>query len=575
MRIVTNQTGGAVPPAREYDAIVVGSGMTGGFAAKELCERGLRVLVLERGPALEHGRYPTEFTQPWEFSNRGRGDRPLYESDYPIQSRNYAFGEATQHLFVNDRLHPYLNPEDKPFRWIRGYQLGGRSLLWARQCYRWSDLDFEANARDGHGVDWPIRYRDIAPWYSHVERFIGISGQAEGLPQLPDSEFLPPMEMSCAEQFLKQGIERAYPGRRMTIGRVANLTRAHEGRAPCQYRNQCERGCSFGAYFSSLSATLPAAQRTGNLTVVTDAIVHSVIYDEQRGRAEGVRVIDANTREDREFRGRLVFLCASALGTTQIMLNSTSRRFPNGIANGSGTLGHYLMDHPKDAGARAVVPGFEDRYHYGRRPNGIYLARFRNLRAPDSDGLDFVRGYGYQGDASRGGWGRGTGSAGLGVELKQRLREPGPWTMWLGAYGEQLPRYENHVELDSRQTDGWGIPLLRIHCAWSDNERNLLRDAAAQAAEMLEAAGCRDIRPFNDPSPPGFSVHEMGTARMGRDPRTSVLNAYNQAHEVPNLFVTDGACMTSSANQNPSLTYMALTARAADHSVREMKRGNL
>lgn len=561
--------------ADEYDAIVVGSGITGGWAAKELCEKGLKVLVLERGYALEHGEYPNEFKQPWDLEHRGWGNRERYETEYPIQSECYAFGEATEHFFVNDRQHPYLNPPDKPYRWIRGYHLGGRSLMWGRQCYRWSDLDFEANARDGHGVDWPIRYRDIAPWYSYVERFVGISGRPEGLPQLPDGEFLPPMDMNCAERFLKQRIESAYPGRRMTIGRVANLTRPHEGRGPCQYRDQCHRGCSFGGYFSSLSATLPAAQRTGNLTIVTDAIVHSVIYDEQRDRASGVRVVDRVTLEEREYFGRIIFLCASTLGTAQIMLTSRSSRFPDGIANGSGTLGHNLMDHPYLAGASADIPGMEDEYFYGRRPNGIYFARFRNLTAPDSDKLDFVRGYGYQGGASRGGWDRGTGTAGIGAELKRSLREPAPWTMWLGGWGEQLPRHENYVELDPEQTDQWGIPLLRIHCTWSDNERRMMDDAANQGAEMLEAAGCTNVQPFNDMPPPGFCIHEMGTARMGHDPETSVLNAHNQAHEVPNLFVTDGSCMASSACQNPSITYMALTARAADYAVEEMKRLNV
>ena len=559
----------------EYDAIVVGSGISGGWAAKELCEKGLKVLVLERGYALEHGQYPNEFKQPWELEFRGRGDRLTYDEEYPIQRLCYAFGEATQHLFVNDREHPYLNPEDRPYRWIRGYHLGGRSLMWGRQVYRWSDLDFEANAKDGIGVDWPIRYSDIAPWYSYVERFVGISGRAENWPHFPDGEYLPPMEMNCAEEFVKAGIERAYPDRLMTIGRAANLTRPHEGRGQCQYRNQCQRGCSYGGYFSSLSSTLPAAQRTGNLTVVTDAIVHSVIHDPETDRATGVRVIDARTMEDREYSARVIFLCASTLGTAQIMLNSTSERFPEGIANGSGALGHYLMDHPFQAGANAEIPGMEDQYYYGRRPNGIYIPRFRNLEGSDSDGLGFLRGYGYQGGASRGGWGGGAGRPGLGADLKESLREPGPWQMWMTGFGEQLPRYENHVSLDPEQTDKWGIPLLRISAAWSDNELRLLTDAAEQAAEMLEAAGCVNVRPFNNPSPPGFCIHEMGTARMGRDPGTSVLNGHNQCHEVPNLFVTDGACMASSAHHNPSITYMALTARAADFAVEELKRRNL
>ncbi|MDP9349855.1 MAG: GMC family oxidoreductase [Gemmatimonadota bacterium] len=569
------KSGSAGSRSQPYDAIVVGSGISGGWAAKELAEKGLRVLLLERGPNIEHRKYPTEWMQPWQFAHRGRGDRPLYEEEYPIQSQCYAFGEATQHLFVNDREHPYLAPEEKPFRWIRGYHLGGRSLMWGRQVYRWSDLDFEANLRDGHGVDWPIRYKDVAPWYSHVERFIGVSGEKRGLPHLPDGEFLPPWELNCAETALKEGVEGKFPGRVVTPGRVTNLTRDHNGRVRCQARSQCERGCSFGAYFSSLSSTLPAAHATGNLTLVTDAIVESVLFDEQRGRAAGVRVIDRETKQDREYFGRLVFLCASTIATTQIMLNSKSRRFPDGIANSSGVLGHYLMDHPFQAGATGKLPGMEDQYYYGRRPNGIYIPRFRNLRGGDSDGVGFVRGYGYQGSASRSGWGRGAWSPGIGVQLKEKLRQPGPWEFWLGAWGEMLPREENHVALDPVQKDQWGIPLLRISCSWSDNERKMMADGAAQAAAMLEAAGCTDVSAYNNLPPPGFCIHEMGTARMGRDPKTSVLNAYNQAHDVPNLFVTDGACMASSANQNPSITYMALTARAADYAVGEMKRGNL
>jgi choline dehydrogenase-like flavoprotein len=565
----------SAPPASEYDAIVVGSGISGGWAAKELCEKGLKVLLLERGEMLVHGKYPNEFLQPWQFHHRGRGDRLLYEAEYPIQSQCYAFGEATQHLWVNDKRHPYLTPPDMPFNWLRGYHLGGRSLMWGRQCYRWSDLDFTANAKDGHGVDWPIRYRDIAPWYSYAERFVGISGQKENLPQLPDGDFLPPMQMNCAETFVKGKLERAMPGRRMTIGRVANLTTQHNGRGPCRFRNQCHRGCSFSGYFSSLSATLPAAQKTGNLTVVTDAIVHSVLYDEQKDRAAGVRVIDARTKQDREYRGRLVFLCASTLGTTQIMLSSKSTRFPNGIANGSGALGHYLMDHAFQAGAHGEVPGFRDEYYYGRRPNGIYIPRFRNLKGPGSDKLPFPRGYGYQGGGSRGDWGRGASEEGVGAELKQKLRDPGPWSMGMGAWAEMLPRAENYIALDPKETDEWGIPLLRVHCGWSNEERRALDDASAQAAEMLEAAGCVNVKSYNNIAPPGHCIHEMGTARMGRDPKTSVLNAHNQAHEVRNLFVTDGSCMASSSCVNPSITYMALTARAVDYAVGEMKRNNL
>ncbi len=517
-----------------YDAIVVGSGITGGWAAKELCEKGLRTLVLERGRHVEHGKdYVTEWLQPWQFPLRGRGDQELYERDYPIQSKNYAFGEATRHFFVNDREHAYVTPDDKPFRWIRGYQLGGRSLIWGRLCWRWSDLDFEAN------------------------------------------RLLPPWEMNCAERLVQQGIERAFRGRRMTVTRVANLTRAHNGRGPCQARNQCARGCSYGGYFSSLSATLPAARQTGKLTVVTDAIVHSVIYDERADRAVGVRVIDAHTKATREYAGRVIFLCASTLATAQILLNSKSARFPTGLANSSGELGHNVMDHISKAGARGVVPGLLDKYVYGRRPTGTYIPRFRNLGVKGEAQLGFLRGYGIQAGAGREGWTRGAAEPGLGADLKQRLREPGPWRISLQGYGECLPRHENYVDLDPERKDQWGIPLLRIHCAWSANERAIREDVQTQGAEMLEAAGCTNVETYDDEGPPGFSVHEMGTARMGKDPRTSVLNAHNQAHDVPNLFVTDGACMASSSCVNPSLTYMALTARAADYAVSELQRRNL
>ena len=559
-----------------YDAIVVGSGITGGWAAKELCERGLRTLVIERGRHVEHGKdYVTEWLKPWQLAHRGRGEQEVYERDYPIQSKNYAFGEATRHFFVSDREHPYVTPEDKPFRWIRGYQLGGRSLIWGRACWRWSDLDFTANARDGHGVDWPIRYADLAPWYDHVERFVGVSGERLGLAHLPDGEFLPAWEMNCAESVVKRGIERAFPGRHMTLTRVANLTQAHLGRGPCQARNQCARGCSFGGYFSSLSATLPAAQKTGRLTVVTDAIVHSVIYDERRDRATGVRVIDAKTGATREYFGQIVFLCASTLATAQILLNSKSPRFTTGLANSSGEVGHNLMDHISKAGARGVVPGLEDKYVYGRRPTGTYIPRFRNLGARGDAKVGFLRGYGIQAGAGREGWARGADEPGLGIELKQRLREPGPWQVSLQGYGECLPRHENSVDLDPARTDPSGMPLLRVHCAWGENERAIREDVKAQSAQMLEAAGCREVATWDDDGPPGFSVHEMGTVRMGKDPKTSVLNAYNQAHDVPNLFVTDGACMASSSCVNPSLTYMAITVRAVDHAVSELQRRNL
>jgi choline dehydrogenase-like flavoprotein len=563
------------PTDTAYDAIVVGSGVTGGWAAKELTERGLRTLVIERGRHVEHGQYPTEWLDPWELAHRGRGDRQRYERDYPVQSKNYAFGEATEHFFVNDREHAYDTPDGRPFRWIRGYQLGGRSLIWGRVTWRWSDLDFEANRRDGHGVDWPIRYADLAPWYDHVERFVGVAGDRDGIAHLPDGEFLPGWPMNCAERFVKAGVERAFPDRRMIVTRVANLSRTHLGRGPCRARNQCARGCSFGAYFSSLSATLPAARATGRLTVLTDAIAERVLYDERRDRASGVRVIDAHTGEAREYRARVVFLCASAFNTAKLLLQSATPRFATGLANASGTVGQYLMDHHSKAGARGTVPGLEDRDVFGRRPSGTYVPRFRNLGARDDGRTGFLRGYGLQGGAGRQGWERGAGRAGLGAPLKASLREPGSWRMEYQGYGECLPRAENRLTLDPTRRDRWGLPVLRIDVAWRENELAMRADIQTAAAELLEAAGCRDVETYDNHGPPGFSVHEMGGARMGRDPRTSVLNAFNQAHDVPNLFVTDGACMTSNSCVNPSLTYMALTARAADHAVTLLNRREL
>jgi len=569
----------AVQTSKEYDAIVIGSGITGGWAAKELTEKGLKTLVLERGRPITHGKdYITEHKGAWEFKFHGRGDRKLFEAEYPIQSRSGPVREDNVHFFINDKEHPYV--QVKPFTWVQGNQVGGRSLTWGRQSYRWSDLDYEANLKEGIGVDWPIRYKDIAPWYNYVEDFIGVSGQAEGLSQLPDGHFLPPMEMTCAEKHVKEAVERTFPERTMTIGRTAILTQPHNGRGACHYCGPCSRGCSVGAYFSSLSSTLPAAEATGNLTMRPFSLVHSLIYDEEKDRVTGVRVVDYNTKEVLEFFGRLVFLNASTLGSTRILLNSKSPRFPNGLANSSGALGHYLMDHHFRVGARGTVPGFEDKYYHGVRPNGIYIPRFRNIDKKTKM-ADFVRGYGFQGGAGRESWGRGISMPGLGADLKQALHEPGPWRMGLTAFGEMLPQYENFVELDPGKKDAWGIPLLRIDCGYSDNEMAMRKDMAATAAEMLEAAGCTDVEPYDNfteggvGAEPGLGIHEMGTARMGRDPKTSVLNAHNQAHDVPNLFVTDGACMTSTACQNPSLSYMALTARAVDYAASEMKNGNI
>lgn len=564
-----------VEPGKIYDAIVVGSGITGGWAAKELTERGLEVLLLERGRPVEHGiDYITEHQAPWETPYRGRGDRRRLEKDQFLQSQADPVNEYNAHFFVNDRESPYTFDADKPFLWIRGHHLGGRSIMWGRQSYRWSDLDFEANAREGIAIDWPIRYADLEPWYDHVERFVGVSGHAEGMPQLPDSRFLPPMPLNAGETRVQEGLEAALPDRRLTIGRSAVLTRPHNGRGACHYCGPCSRGCSVGAYFCSLSSTLPAALETGRLTIRTHSIVHSLKYDGNRNRVTGVRVIDAETSKRLEFRGRLVFLCASALGSTQILLMSESPQFPGGLGNSSGALGHYLMDHHFKLGARGTIPGIEDRYYYGRRPNGIYVMRFRNLDGRSSR-PDFARGYGYQGGAYREGWGRGISEAGLGAEFKERLRRPGRWRMTLWGFGEMLPRYDNYVKLDPYVTDAWGIPVLRIHCTLGENERAMRQDMMDAGAETLEAAGCTEVETWEEAYRPGEGIHEMGTARMGRDPATSVLNEWNQLHDVPNVFVTDGACMTSSACQNPSLTYMALTARACDYAVEAMGRGEL
>jgi len=562
----------------EFDAIVVGSGISGGWAAKELCERGLKVLLVERGRKIEHRTdYVTEFKGNWELPYRGQIPEGLLASDYYVQRDCYAFSDFTKHFFVNDREHRYETPEDKPFAWIRGYHLGGRSLLWHRHSYRWSDLDFEANAKDGHGIDWPIRYKDIAPWYDHVETFAGISGSKEGLAHLPDGKFQPPFPLNCAEQEIKKRIEKTFEGRKLIMGRVAHLTeptpaQRELGRGRCQNRNECQRGCSFGAYFSSLSATLPAAERTGNLTIVTDSIVSSVAYDAGRKRATGVNVIDANTREGRSYRGKMVFLCASALGSTQILLNSKSEEFPNGLANSSGALGHYLMDHLDRLSAVGVFPEMNDRYTSSRRASGVYVPRFRNVDKKDER---FLRGFGYQGEASRGSWQGGNYAPGVGADMKAGLRRPGPWVMVLTGFGEMLPDERNHVSLDERKTDPWGIPILKIDCEFRENEQAMLQGMVDDAVEMLEVAGCTNIQSGFKALTPGLGIHEMGTARMGRDPSTSVLNEHNQAHDVPNLFVTDGACMTSSACQNPSLTYMAITARAAAGAMEMLREGSI
>ncbi len=558
-----------------FDAIVVGSGMSGGWAAKELAEKGLKTLVIERGGHLEHGADYTDSLSPWELENYGLVKEAEAAEHYGIQSQCYAFSTATKHLWVKDSEHPYTTPEGRPFMWIRGYHLGGRSIMWARQSYRLSDMDFQSNARDGHGSDWPVRYEDMAPWYDHVEQFAGISGSREGLPQLPDGQFLPPMDLTGAEKDFKQKLEAAYPTRRLIIGRCAHLTEAkphHEelGRIACQYRSLCERGCSYGSYFSSLSATLPAAQRTGNLTIVTDSIVHSVIYDPKTGKASGVRVIDAKTKQGRTYEGKVVFLCASAIPTAQIMLNSKSEAFPNGIANRSDAVGRYLMDHLSGMGASGTYPGFEQNYHSGRRPNGFYIPRYRNVTEP-TEGL--LRGYGFQGGVMRDNWRRGLGQAGVGPEFKASLRKPGPWRIHLSGFGEMLPRPDNRVTLHPTRTDKWGMPIVHIDVSLGDNERRMVEQVGADAKEMLERAGATGVSVRKHYGGAGLGIHEMGTAHMGKDPTKSVLNKYNQAHDVPNLFITDGACMASGGCQNPSLSYMAMSARGAHYAVQFLREG--
>ena len=562
--------------ATDFDAIVIGSGISGGWAAKELTEKGLKTLVIERGRHVEAGDYPTEGKAPWELPNNGRTSHDELNTDYPIQ-RQTGINEQHKHFFIKDPANPYSQEDGKPFAWIRGHQLGGKSLTWGKVSLRLSDLDFEANKKDGHGVDWPIRYKDISPWYDYVEKFAGISGSKEGLPHLPDGIFQPPMEMSCVERAAKEKIEKNYPDRHLIISRTANLTEPTEeqlelGRSKCQFRNECMRGCSYGAYFSSQSATLPAAERTGNLTIITDAVAHSITYDDQTKKASGVRVIDAINKQTTEYRAKVIFVCASALGSTQIMLNSRSKTFQNGIANNSGVLGHYLMDHVFHAGARGKLKIDDDRYYSGRRPNGVYIPRFQNL---DQEHPDFIRGYGYEGWSSRQGWGRLTESDAYGTDLKEKLKSPGQWEFEIMGFGEMLPRFENNVRLDQKHKDQWDMPLLHVSCAHSDNELAMQQSMKQEAMDMLKTSGFHDIKGYARTRPPGLCIHEMGTARMGRDPRTSVLNAYNQAHDVENLFVTDGAAMTSTACQNPSLTYMALTARAVDYAVTQLKMGRL
>ena len=557
--------------SNDFDAIVVGSGISGGWAAKELTERGLRVVLLERGKNVEHIKdYLNATKAPWEYPHRG-GRTKAMEDAYPVLRRDFPLNEKNLDWWASDKDSPYT--EVKRFDWYRGYQVGGRSLMWGRCSFRWSDLDFEANAKDGIAVDWPIRYADVAAWYSHVERFAGIAGSIERMPQLPDGEFQPAMALNCAEQLVADRLTKLFDGKRRLISsRTANLTRPLPGRGACQYRDACWLGCPYGAYFSTQSATLPAAVKTGRLTLRPFSIASEVLYDRNRKRATGVRVVDAITNETIDFTARVVFLCASALNSTWLLLRSATDVWPGGLGSSSGELGHNLMDHHFRVGAEGAIEGLEDKYFFGRRPNPSYIPRYRNLFG---DKRPYLRGFGYEGGAGRQSWSAAVAELGVGGAFKDRIAQPGKWTIGATAFGEMLPNHANRVTIDESRKDKWGLPVLKVDCAIGENEQLMRKDMANDMAEMLEACGVKDVSTYDNEYFPGMGIHEMGTARMGRDPRTSVLNSRNQVWDAPNVFVTDGACMVSTACQNPSLTYMALTARAADFAVAELNRRNL
>ncbi len=560
----------------QYDAIVVGTGITGGWAAKELCENGLKTLVLERGPMVKHVQdYPTMNDDPWDYPFKGElslEDKKKYHKQARV---GWAPKDDVKHFFVNDLEHPYQ--ETKRFDWIRGYHVGGRSLTWGRQSYRWSNLDFEANLKEDIAVDWPVRYKDIAPWYDKVEKYIGVSGELLGLEQLPDGQFLPPMELNCAEKELQQSLGKQFDdGRLLTIGRVAHITENttnFEGRGPCQYRNRCWRGCPFGGYFSSNSATLPAAERTGNMTLRPNSIVHEVIYDAVTQKASGVKIIDAKTGESFTFNGKLVFLCASAMASVGILLQSKSERFPNGMGNTHDQVGRNIMDHHYQLGAAAKVDGHLEKFFKGRRPNGFYIPRFVNLDERTKR-PEFLRGFGYQGGASRDNWAEMVSELGYGAAYKEAMLKPGGWNIGMTGFGEMLPHPDNRVTLSTDKKDIWGLPQLDFDVEFKDNELKMREAIKAEAVAMLKAAGFKDVHAYDTETGPGLGIHEMGGARMGWNPRTSVVNKNNQLHEVPNVYVTDGAFMTSASCVNPSLTYMAFTVRAAHHAAEQFKQGN-
>jgi choline dehydrogenase-like flavoprotein len=552
-----------------FDAIVIGSGISGGWAAKELTEKGLTVLMLERGRNLEHIKdYKTAEQNLWQYDHRGvpaQADKKTH----PVLARGWAIDHPDLSFWANEQDCPYT--EIKPFTWWRSYQLGGRSILWGRQSYRWSDFDFEANAKEGIAIDWPIRYKDLATWYDYVEGFAGISGSKEGLPQLPDGNFLPPMDLNCVEKDVAARIKEKMK-RSMIIGRTANLTAAIAGRGKCQFRNRCWEGCPYGGYFSTQSSTLPAAMATGKLTVRPYSIVTKILYDKDTKKAKGVEVLDAENNKTYEYYSKIVFLNASALNSAWVLMNSATDVWPDGLGSSSGELGHNVMDHHYNLGASGKVKGFEDQYYYGKRANGFYIVRFANLFG---DKRNYLRGFGYQGSASRRGWARDVAELNIGKEFKEALSEPGEWTIGMTVFGEILPNHENKIYLDKTKKDKWGLPVLTMDAELKENELAMRKDIVAEAKAMLEAAGIKEIDTWDDGHAIGHGIHEMGTARMGLDPKTSVLNRWNQVWDAKNVFVTDGACMVSSACQNPSLTYMALTARAADYAVKELKNGNL
>ncbi len=554
-----------------YDAIVIGSGISGGWAAKELTEKGLKTIMLERGRNIEHIKdYVNATKNPWDFPHRGGRTQQMIE-DYPVLKRDYTLNEKNLDYWASDKDSPYT--EVKRFDWYRGYQVGGRSLMWGRQSYRLSPMDFEANGKEGVAVDWPIRYQDLEKWYGYVERFAGISGTRDGLAQLPDGDFLPAMDMNVVEKDVAARIKAHYGGNRhMLIGRVANITKPLQSRTNCQYRNKCWLGCPFGGYFSTQSSTLPAAVATGNLTLRPFSIVTKILYDKDTKKAKGVEVLDAETNQTYEYFAKVIFLNASTLNSTWILMNSATDVWDGGLGSSSGELGHNLMDHHFRLGASGRVEGYDDKYYYGRRPNGIYIPRFRNL---GNEKRDYIRGFGYQGGASREGWGRNVAELSIGGDFKDALCEPGGWTMGITAFGETLPYHENKVSLDKTKKDKWGLNILAIDAEIKDNELKMRKDMMEDGKEMLEKAGLKDVKTFDSGYSLGMGIHEMGTARMGRDPKTSVLNKFNQVWDATNVYVTDGSAMTSAACQNPSLTYMAMTARAVDHAITELKNRNI